>query len=322
MSVMGQERPESTPLAGGSAADWLEAHSRWIEKSTEANFGLGRVYVVCMESRLEHTRRFLEKNGILGRVSILNAFTPDQVDMKELVDLEILSPHFSQKGGLNRFERAVCCSLSHLACWVDAQRSQAGSALFLEDDLAWADEREGVSNLIELASPHSWDLLYLSYCHATQGTCRVFTDELIELKGQLCTSAYALAPSVMESLLDSAFPIQVIIDMHMRDHAKSKGLVALGASSLLFQQDRSSVQSSFGRERLVSPPAWHPALRQKLISLGYSLLTFSGAAGYDEAIYLIDRRRQGQLTEEDRHPVIRVWDTLQHLRPTRGMRRS
>jgi len=191
--------------------------------------------------------------------------------------------------------------------------------LFLEDDLASTDERESVSNLIELASVHSWDLLYLSYCHATQRACRAFTDELIELKGQLCTNAYALTPSTMESLLGSAFPLKVIADEYVRDHAMAEGLVALGAKSLLFKQDRAVVQSSFGDARLVSSPTWHPTLRQKLISRSYSLLNFSGEAGYDEAIYLIDQSRQGQLTKDEiRHPVVRVWEASQRLKQTRG----
>jgi hypothetical protein len=193
--------------------------------------------------------------------------------------------------------------------------------LFLEDDLNFSDEREKVSNVIELASVHSWDLLYLSYCHAMRGRCRALTDELIELKGQLCTNAYALTPSARGSLLNSAFPIQVAIDVYMRDHAKVEGLLALGAKSLLFQQDRSVVQSSFGRKRSVPSPVWHPTLVQKLVSRGHSLLTLSGEPGYDEAIYLIDCHRQGKLTEEEIwHPTIRVWDVLQRFR-SRGYKR-
>jgi hypothetical protein len=188
---------------------------------------------------------FLERNGILGRVSILSAFIPDQLDTKELLDVGIISPNLSRTGGLNKIDRIACIALSHLACWFDSQRSQTGPALFLEDDLIWADERESVSNVIELASVHSWDLLYLSYCHAMQGRCREFSDELIELKGQLCTNAYALKPSTVGSLLNSAFPVQAPVDVYMRDHAKVKGLLALGAKSLLVQQDRCVVRSSF-----------------------------------------------------------------------------
>lgn len=320
---MDLERSPKPHSPGGASADWLASHSRWIEKSTESIFGLGRLYVACMESRLDHVRGFLDRNGLLGRASILRAFTPDQVDIQELVDLEILSPHFSRKGGLNKFERSVCCSLSHIACWVDAQRSQTGPVLLMEDDLACVDERESVSNLIRSASAHSWDLLYLSYCHANQATCRAVTDQLIELKGQLCANAYVLTPFAMESLLNSAFPIRVISDVYMRDHAHAEGLVALGSRSLLFRQDRNVVQSSFGKKRVVSSPAWHPAIRQKLISRGHSLLTLSGGPGYDEAIYLIDRHRQGQLSqEESRHPLIRIWDAFERLKPTRGIQSS
>lgn len=315
---MDQERSLQPSSPGTSNSDWLVENSSWIEKSTESNFGLGRVYVVCMGSRLEHTRDFLEKNGISGRVSILRAFTPDQFDMNELIDLKILSAGFSRKGGQTKYERSVFIFLSHLACWLDAQRCQAGPILVLEDDLACVDEREHVANLIALAHSHSWDLLYLSYCHAKQSSSRPVTDELIELKGQLCANAYALTKSALNSLLDSAFPIGKELDVYMRNHAEAENLVALGARSLLFQQDRSVVKSSFGRRRIVSSPAWHPALRQKLISRAHSLLTFSGGAGYDEAIYLIDRHRQGELPQEEQgHLLIRVWERLERIKPTR-----
>ncbi len=318
---MNRDKSQSSSSAGVLPVDWLASHSRWIEKSSESNFGLGPVYVVCMERRFEHTRNFLEKNGLSGRVSILRAFTPEQVDKEELFDLGIIPPYFSREGGLNKINRVVCIALGHLACWFDAQRAQAGPALFLEDDLISTDERDSVSKVIELASAHSWDFLYLSYCHAMRGRCRAFSDELIELQGQLCTNAYALTPSALGSLLNSAFPIQAPIDVYMRNQAKVQGLLALGARSLLFQQDRSVVQSSFGRERFVSSPVWHPTLGQKLVSRGHSLLTFSGGPGYDEAIYLIDRHRQGLLTEEERrHSMIRAWDILQCFRSLGYMR--
>ena len=298
-----------------AGADWLARESRWFEKSDEPSYGLGPVYVVCLASRLDHVRKFLEKNGLSGRVSILRAFTPDQVDITQLLDLGVLSPHFRRRVGANKSERSLCCAISHLACWFDAWVSQSGPSLFLEDDVAWEDQSASASALVDSASFHPWELLYFAYSHAKEEKCRVVTPDLIQLRGQLCTNAYALSASALGSLLNSAFPIEMAVDQYMRDHAEAENLTALGAKSLLFVQDRALVESSFGKNRVVPAPIWNPVVVQKLLSRAQSLLTFSGGAGYDETIFLIDRHRHGELNrEETRRPVIRAWDVLQRIR--------
>ena len=294
--------------------DWFVRESTWIERSTDRHFDLGPIYIVAMESRLDHIRRFLEQNGLQGQVSILKAFTPEALDMDEALDLGLVSPDFPKSAGTPNHQAAFCCTMSHIACWLDAERHEVGSCFFLEDDLALVDERDQVSEVVKAALREPWSAFYLSYSHAEEEQCRLVNDHLLELKGQLCTNAYTLDPLARRELLNSAFPIFKIVDWYIRNQAERNEWRVIGSRTLLFQQARATVQSTLGQTRQFSAPAWRATTLQKVLSGTYSALTFSGENGYDHAISLIDRQRQGRLSvQETRHPLIRIWKQLDRL---------
>ncbi|MCH2187941.1 glycosyltransferase family 25 protein [Myxococcota bacterium] len=294
--------------------DWLVRESTWIERSTDRHFDLGPIYIVGLESRLDHIWRFLEQNGLLGQVSILKAFTPEALAMDEAVDLGLVSPDFPQLFGTINCQASLCCAISHIACWLDAERHEVGSCFFLEDDLALVDERDQVSEVVKLALREPWSAFYLSYSHAEEDQCRLINDHLLELKGQLCTNAYALEPSARRDLLNSAFPIFQVVDWYIRTQVERNEWRVIGSRTLLFQQDRATVQSALLQSRQFPAPAWRATTLQKVLAGTYSALTFSGENGYDHAISLIDRQRQGRLSiQETRHPLIRIWKRLDRL---------
>ena len=112
------------------------------------HFGLGPIYIVCLESRLDHVTQFLECNQLQGAVSILRAFTPEDLDIGYLTDKGVVDREFFTKRSAERgfdFEmarRELCCFLGHIACWLEARKSGLDSALFLEDDLTAAADHE------------------------------------------------------------------------------------------------------------------------------------------------------------------------------------
>ena len=314
---MDEASPLSQPWSNHEGFDWLARESRWIEQSSTVHFGVGPIYIICMESRLDHVSEFLECNQLQGKVSILRAFTPEDLDIGYLMDKGIVDRHFFTKRAAERgfdFEmarRELCCFLGHIACWLEAHNSGVDSALFLEDDLTAAADRERANRLMTLAADHSWDLFYFSYCFADQERCRLITKDLVELKGQLCTNAYVLSPSASRLLLRRVFPIQMASDEYLEQQAESEGLRALGSRDQIFQQDRENVASSFESRKFVLHPVWKPSSLQKVLARFNSILTGAGQQGYRHGQYLIDRHRQGKLSEkESRWALIRTYDWL------------
>ena len=253
-------------------------------------------------------------------MSILRAFTPEDLDIGYLTDKGVVDREFFTKRSAERgfdFEmarRELCCFLGHIACWLEARKSGLDSALFLEDDLTAAADHERASRQLALAADHSWDLFYFSYCFADQERCRLITKDLVELKGQLCANAYALRPSALRLLLPHVFPIQMASDEYMEQQAEAEGLRALGAREQLFQQDRENIVSSFETREFAFLPAWKPSSLQRVLARFYSILTGAGQKGYLNGQYLIDRHRQGQLSQkESRWALIRTYDWLRRL---------
>ena len=317
---MDEASPLSQPWSNHEGFDWLARESRWIEQSSTVHFGVGPIYIICMESRLDHVSDFLECNQLQGAVSILRAFTPEDLDIGYLTDKGVVDREFFTKRSAERgfdFEmarRELCCFLGHIACWLEAHNSGVDSALFLEDDLTAAADRERANRLMTLAADHSWDLFYFSYCFADQQRSRLITKDLVELKGQLCANAYALRPLVSRLLLRRVFPIQMASDEYMEQQAEVEGLRALGAREQLFEQDRENIVSSFESRRFAFLPAWKPSSLQRVLARFYSILTGSGQQGYLHGQYLIDRHRQGKLSEkESRWALIRTYDWLRRL---------
>ena len=314
---MDEANPLSQPWSNHEGFDWLARESRWIEQSSTVHFGLGPIYIICMESRLNHVSEFLKCNQLQGKVSILRAFTPENLDIDYLMDKGIVDRHFFTKRAAERsfdFEmaqRELCCFLGHIACWLEARNSGVNSALFLEDDLTAAADHERANRLMTLAADQSWDLFYFSYCFADQQRSRLITKDLVELKGQLCTNAYALRPSASRLLLRCVFPIQMASDEYMEQQAEAEGLRALGAREELFQQDRENIVSSFESRKFALHPVWKPSNLQKVLARFYSILTGAGQRGYLQGQYLIDRHRRGKLSQkESRWPLVRTYEWL------------
>ena len=317
---MDEASPLSQPWSNHEGFDWLARESRWIEQSSTVHFGVGPIYIICLESRLDHVSEFLKYNQLQGRVSILRAFTPEDLDIDYLMDKGVVGRQFFITRAAERgfdFEmarRELCCFLGHIACWLEAHNSGVDSALFLEDDLTAAADRERANRLMTLAADHSWDLFYFSYCFADQERCRLITKDLVELKGQLCANAYALRPSALRLLLPHVFPIQMASDEYMEQQAEAESLRVLGAREQLFQQDRENIVSSFESREFAFLPAWKPSSLQKVLARFYSILTGAGQRGYLQGQYLIDRHRRGKLSQkESRSPLIRAYDWLRRL---------
>ena len=103
------------------ALKWLVSRAQWLDRSSDTCFGLAPVYVLCLDERIAHVRQFLENNGIEGRVSIVRAFTPEEVDLQEFIDRGIVDAEFIK--GRDRKKRVLelCVSLGHLAIALDSQ---------------------------------------------------------------------------------------------------------------------------------------------------------------------------------------------------------
>jgi len=273
------------------ALNWLASKAQWFDRCDDNCFGLGSVYVLCLEERIEHARQFLEKNGLQGRVSIIRAFTPENVNPQEFVDRGIVDPDFIK--GRDRKKRVLelCFSLGHLAIALDSQLTGSDGYVCFEDDIEVQDRREPLNLLLKSGGSFPWDILYFSYCLANSNKSRSVTDDLLRLRGQLCTNAYAIRGHARDALLSAWLPIYSPPDAYLRDFAETEDLLVLGATHRIFNQDRFSIASTFGQGRNIPAPKWRPHLRQKLLARALALLNPSDPIRYDRALYEMDRRR-------------------------------
>ena len=283
------------------ALKWLASKAQWLDRSSDTCFGLAPVYVLCLDERIAHVRQFLEKNGIEGRVSIVRAFTPEEVDLQEFIDRGIVDAEFIK--GRDRKKRVLelCFSLGHLAIALDSQLTGSDGYLCFEDDLEVQDYREPLSLLLKSGSSFAWDLFYFSYCLADTHKSRSVTGDLLQLRGQLCANAYAVRRHACDALLSAWLPIYSPPDIYLRDFAETEDLLVLGAAHRIFNQDRFSIASTFGNGREVPPPKWRPHLRQKLLARARALLNPSDPIGYDKALYEIDQRRGSDCPDGPTH---------------------
>ena len=297
------------------ALKWFASKVEWIEKSNRPAFGLGPAYMVCMEDRLGHARRFIEKNGIEKQVSIIKAFTPDSLNLPELVERGIVSSKFTQGRNRERRIREICCSLGHLAATLDSQLAGFDVHIHLEDDNEICDGRDDIDSLIRSAASFEWQLFYFSYSHADMQRSQRLTEGVYRLVGQHCTNAYAVRSQARDAMLDSWTPINSAVDIYLRDFAQKEDLFVLGAARRVLNQDRSVFGSAIAANREFSSPQWSPLFLQKILSRLISVTKLAGSRGYDEIISLIDRYRStGPTTIDSSDVALRIWSKISRHR--------
>jgi hypothetical protein len=205
------------------ALKWFASKVEWIEKSSRSAFGLGPAYMVCMEDRLGHARRFIEKNGIENQVSIIKAFTPDSLNLPELVERGIISSRFIQGRHRETRIREICCSLGHLAATLDSQLAGLNVHIHLEDDIEIRDDRDDIDSLIRSAASFEWQLFYFSYSHADLQRSQRLAEGVYRIVGQLCTNAYAVRSQARDAMGDRTYKLGSSITSEPGRYVKSLG---------------------------------------------------------------------------------------------------
>jgi len=297
------------------ALKWFASKVEWIEKSNRPAFGLGPAYMVCMEDRLGHARRFIEENGIENQVSIIKAFTPDSLNLPELVERGIISSGFIQGRHRETRIREICCSLGHLAATLDSQLAGFDIHVHLEDDNEIHDDRDDIDSLIRCAASFEWQLFYFSYSHADMQRSQRLAEGVYRIVGQLCTNAYAVRSHARDAMLDSWTPINNAVDRYLRDFAQREDLFVLGAARRVLNQDRSVFGSAIGANREFPPPQWSPLFLQKLLARLISITKFGDPRRYGEVISLVDRYRStGPTTINNSDVALRIWSKISRHR--------
>lgn len=114
---------------------------------------------------------------------------------------------FNSWGGLG-------CYLSHIGIWQDAKDNGYKKILILEDDITFSENfSEKLSDRVAYI-PKEYDLLFLDVlkCYSSKKINKYFNKILTLFFG---THSYIITSSAIDTMLKTAFPIEVQIDSYM-----------------------------------------------------------------------------------------------------------
>lgn len=177
---------------------------RLNDENVTMNDIFDKIYYIALPERLDNIKAVLKSYNI--RAEKIDPVIKYDLDSRNFVkDNLILRKYFGVNAG------RVACHLSHLKALRTFLKSDAKTALILEDDLADCKNlqryQKRLNSLRDEARLLDWDILYLGHCWANCKKFEKVTDQIYKNGSPICLHAYAVTRHAAQVILQKTMPM-------------------------------------------------------------------------------------------------------------------
>lgn len=249
-------------LAGLAGAIWTDEFRQISSdnlenmKASDGSPSVG-IYAVTMPSRLQHIRRFAERNGL--DIRYVEGVRAGKFNATHLQETRQIMSRYCQP------KRAIALALGHRRALKEFLKSNNSHGVIFEDDVTLApaqgQERlygergieEVLNVLADTSRASNWSMLNMGRCYDNCETDTVHltmpgsrTVRLVSSKNPMCAHSYMVTREGAELLLKWTWPFFAVWDaMPILLHRLGNGKVfkIVSTTPRLFDQDRDEVKN-------------------------------------------------------------------------------